>query len=91
MAGHGVVGRAVEIGELTSALAAGFCVLVSGSAGVGKSTVVDAALADRRVLLGCGLATMAWRPWLALSRAFQAMPPGGPVHDVVDWAAFDRR
>ncbi|MCD6638469.1 MAG: LuxR C-terminal-related transcriptional regulator [Nocardioides sp.] len=50
------------------------CIVVHGEAGVGKSALVRAALADAETREGGALSTLSWLPFLPLRRAFTDLP-----------------
>jgi hypothetical protein len=66
-----LVGREVELTAVRAALEADIPAVVLGEAGIGKTALVRAAIeaTGRRAYEGGGFATLAWKPYLALSRA----------------------
>jgi DNA-binding CsgD family transcriptional regulator len=74
-----LIGRDVEVGGLTGALARGRSTVVVGEPGGGRSAVLAAAAAasGRPVLAGGGLASLRWMPWLPLVRALRRQVPAG--------------
>jgi hypothetical protein len=64
-------GRGRELTDVGRALAAGRPVLLTGEAGIGKTTLLRAAsqATGRRVLEGGALATLSWLAYLPLARA----------------------
>lgn len=66
-----LIGREAELARLASALADDRWLVILGEAGIGKTSLVRAAvrLAGRPVYEGGGFATLAWSPYLALRRA----------------------
>lgn len=84
-----LVGRDAELARLGALLAGDESIAVTGEAGVGKTSLVHAAvgMAGRELLEGGGFATLAWMPYLALARAL-----GRPiVGDAVEAAALVER
>ena len=80
-----LIGRTLEEARIRSAVGiAHSCVVVHGEAGVGKSALVRAALADAQPREGGALATLSWLPFLPLRRAFADLPDvvwtGDPEH-----------
>lgn len=69
-----ILGRDAEIGRLVQAFDRDRAIVVTGEAGIGKTALVRAAIADsgRRAFEGGGFATLAWMPYLALTRATSA-------------------
>lgn len=67
----GLVGRDREIAELRAAIEHDRPMLVTGEAGIGKTSVVRAAVdgRDREVRIGGAFATLSWMPLFALERA----------------------
>jgi DNA-binding CsgD family transcriptional regulator len=76
-----LVGRDLERGAIVNALAADRVVLVTGEAGIGKTTLVRAAVATagRPLVHGAGFATLAAMPYLALRLALGSPVAGSPV------------
>lgn len=64
-----LVGRERELELLTGALGSERPVLLVGEAGVGKTTLLRAACAERPRLEGGGLQTLSWMPYLPIERA----------------------
>jgi DNA-binding CsgD family transcriptional regulator/tetratricopeptide (TPR) repeat protein len=64
-----VLGRAQELRRISVALDGARSVFVVGSAGVGKTTLVRAALRGRPHAVGEAVAGLRWRPFLPLMRA----------------------
>lgn len=66
-----LLGREADLGRLAAAIAGDRPIAVIGEAGVGKTTLVRAAAASARRTIheGGGYATLAWRPYFAVSRA----------------------
>lgn len=75
-----LVGREAERAAIVDAIAADRVVLVIGEAGIGKTTLVRAAVAATGRLLfhGAGFATLAAMPYLALRLALGAPVAGDP-------------
>lgn len=70
-----LVGRTDALAEVREALGRGpRAVLVHGEAGVGKSALVEEALAGVPHRTGGALRTLAWMPFLPLRRAFGDLP-----------------
>jgi DNA-binding CsgD family transcriptional regulator len=82
----GLVGRAREVHELTSALSApARAVVVYGEAGVGKTAVIRSGVPAGARREGGALATLSWLRHLPLRRAFDGAVPeevwsGDPAH-----------
>jgi DNA-binding CsgD family transcriptional regulator len=76
-----ILGRDVECARLVDALAADGTVLVTGEAGIGKTTLVRVAVAvaGRSLVGGAGFATLASMPYLALRLALGSPVSGSPV------------
>ena len=74
----GLIGREAELDRLGQLLAEDRSVAVVGEAGVGKTSLIRAALAasGRGVREGGGFATLMWLPYLALSRAIDRAVTG---------------
>jgi DNA-binding CsgD family transcriptional regulator len=70
-AGHGLVGREGVLAALADAIAHERPTAVVGEAGIGKTSLVRAAVTrtGRRLHEGGGFATLTWMPYLALRRA----------------------
>src|SRR5262245_32690126 len=70
-AGHGLVGRDGVLAALADAIAHERPTAVVGEAGIGKTSLVRAAVTGtgRRLHEGGGFATLTWMPYLALRRA----------------------
>lgn len=83
-AGPDLIGRDAEVAAIRETLAADGTLVVTGEAGVGKTALVRAATAgtDRQRFEGGGLATLAWMPYLPLTRATHLDLAGD-----ADWAA----
>ncbi|MCU0505086.1 MAG: LuxR C-terminal-related transcriptional regulator [Chloroflexi bacterium] len=64
-------GRAADLAVVRAAIDADASIAIVGEAGVGKTTLVQAALAasGRRWRAGGGFGTLSWAPFLALERA----------------------
>jgi DNA-binding CsgD family transcriptional regulator len=73
--------------RVTTAVDGGRLALVVGPPGVGKTTVVAAALAGRPVRWGGALASLVWRPWVPLARALGSRPPAVSPTEVAAWVA----
>jgi DNA-binding CsgD family transcriptional regulator/tetratricopeptide (TPR) repeat protein len=69
--GGELIGREAELRALVDAIHADRSTVVAGEAGIGKTTLVRAAIAatGRRSFEGGGFATLDWLPYLALRRA----------------------
>lgn len=82
-------GRDEELEHLQRCVADRRPVVVVGEAGVGKTTLVRAALrtAGVPVLHGGGLATLTWKPWLAFERALGTAVPDADTAWVARWVA----
>lgn len=76
-----LVGRDTELALLVDALAANRPVLVTGEAGIGKTSLVreGVARAGRNLVQGGGFATLATMPYLALRLALGAPVAGDPA------------
>lgn len=76
-----LVGRDAELAGILAALAADRVLLVTGEAGIGKTTLVRAAVAasGRSLLHGAGFATLHAMPYLALRLALGSPVAGGPA------------
>ncbi len=61
--------------------------VVSGPPGVGKTALVSAAVAGTTSRWGHGLASLAWRPLVPLSRALSTRLSGGTTADIADLVA----
>ncbi len=83
-AGTEIIGRAAELRRVRDAISGDRAIVVTGEAGIGKTTLIRTATdtAGRRRFEGGGFATLAWMPYLALSRATGIDPDGD-----VDWIA----
>jgi DNA-binding CsgD family transcriptional regulator len=79
-----LVGRRHELRRITFLLRHGISVAIVGPAGIGKTTLLEAA-AGQEGLVGGALATLPWLPYLALRRALQADPPAGDALHVAAW------
>jgi DNA-binding CsgD family transcriptional regulator/tetratricopeptide (TPR) repeat protein len=79
-----LVGRDAESVRVRDALAADRSILVVGEPGIGKTSLIRAAIASsgRRGFEGGGFATLAWMPHLALNRA-----TGLELRGDADWIA----
>ena len=68
---HVLLGRRDEVVRLVELLSQGASVAVVGEPGVGKTTLLHAALAElgRPSFVGGGFATLSWLPYLPLARA----------------------
>ena len=73
--GQGLMGRDQELAQLRAALDEGRPIVLVGPAGIGKSTLLAAAVVGRRAAVGGGLGMLAFVPYLALTRAV------GPLRD----------
>jgi DNA-binding CsgD family transcriptional regulator/tetratricopeptide (TPR) repeat protein len=71
-------GRARLVQAVASALDSGSTVLVSGPAGIGKTTVVRAVLRGRPHAAGTSLDSLRWKPYLPLSLALDEELHGEP-------------
>lgn len=80
-----VLGRTRELAQLRILVNGGHAVLVTGAAGIGKTTLVQAALAGRPTRWGVGLAGCRERPYAALTRALRQPVPTGPAAAVARW------
>jgi DNA-binding CsgD family transcriptional regulator len=76
-----LLGRADDLAELRRALTEDRAVVVSGEAGIGKTTLLRAAATDsgRAVFEGGGLATLSWMAYLPLRRALGLDVVGDPT------------
>ncbi len=83
-AGPDLIGRDAEVATIRETLAADGTLVVTGEAGIGKTSLVRAATdgMERRRFEGGGLATLAWMPYLPLTRATHLDLDGD-----ADWAA----
>jgi DNA-binding CsgD family transcriptional regulator/tetratricopeptide (TPR) repeat protein len=79
-----LIGRADELAAIVGALDGDAPIVVVGEAGIGKTTLVRAAVAAtaRPIHEGGAFATLAWMPYLVLERAL-----GGPLSGDADWVA----
>jgi DNA-binding CsgD family transcriptional regulator len=77
----GLIGREAELRALMAAIDADRSTVVVGEAGIGKTTLVRAAVAaaGRRFLEGGGFSTLDWLPYLALRRALGFGLHGDPA------------
>jgi DNA-binding CsgD family transcriptional regulator/tetratricopeptide (TPR) repeat protein len=77
----GLLGREAEVSRILAALAVDRVVLVTGEAGIGKTSLVRAAVAagGRQLLQGAGFATLQAMPYLALRLALGAPVGGDPA------------
>lgn len=84
MVGPDVIGRDAELARARAVIDGDRALLVTGEPGIGKTTLIRAALATggRRVLEGGGYATLMWRPYFPLSRALRTEVSGD-----ADWVA----
>lgn len=75
-----LVGRDAELASLVELLGSDRAVIVTGEAGIGKTSLVRAAAIEsgRPILEGGGFATLAWLPYLALRRATGQALAGDP-------------
>ncbi len=73
-----LIGRDREVATVVDALGGDRAIVVLGEAGIGKTSVLRAAVAidGRRSFEGGGFATLAWMPYLAISRAIRLDPSG---------------
>ena len=81
-----LLGRASELARLTELVEADRPVVVVGEAGVGKTTLARAAIAQagRAGHEGGGFAMLAWTPYLALERAIGRSLAGGDATYAAD-------
>jgi DNA-binding CsgD family transcriptional regulator len=72
-------GRERELVEVGEALEERIPILLTGEAGIGKSALMRAAAGQRKegMLVGGGLATLAWMSYLPVTRALRREPPAG--------------
>jgi DNA-binding CsgD family transcriptional regulator len=84
--GPALIGRELELAEIDGALRDGRSVVVVGAAGVGKTALLDAALAasDRPVRRGAGLASRQWESFGPLVDAVESLPAGGDAPAVAE-------
>ncbi len=77
-----LIGRDLEVATVVDALDRDQATVVTGEAGIGKTSVIRAAVAvdGRRSFEGGGFATLAWKPYLALARAIRHDPTGDTDH-----------
>jgi DNA-binding CsgD family transcriptional regulator len=74
-----LLGRAAECAEVTRALAeGGQPLLVMGTAGIGKTAIVHAAIGSRPHRLGRCLPSLSWQPYFPLSDATRVGLAGEP-------------
>jgi DNA-binding CsgD family transcriptional regulator len=82
--------REREVQRLVSSIASGRAVVVTGAAGIGKTTLLRLATArcGVKVFEGGGIASLQWMPFLPLDRAVGSPPTGadaaGVAHHVVE-------
>ncbi len=75
-----LVGRQEELETLRELISAARPVVLVGPAGIGKSTLARAALAESGSFReGGGLATLSWSPFLVFRRILRSAPPELPV------------
>ena len=76
-----LIGRVQELDRIVAAIRTDQSVVVVGEAGIGKTTLVRAAgaVAGRAIHEGGGFATLAGRPYLAISRALGHQVTGDPA------------
>ncbi|MCX6431717.1 MAG: hypothetical protein NTX29_02690, partial [Actinobacteria bacterium] len=81
-----LIGRDVVLAQVVGLLAEDQAVLLVGEGGIGKSTLLQAAVeADGRpVHWGGGLETMRWRDYLAVGRAIGDLELVGDVEAVAN-------
>jgi DNA-binding CsgD family transcriptional regulator len=87
---RGLVGRADETAALRTAIDAGEPVVVVGEGGIGKTSLLEAAVAGLRrpVHFGGGLAVLQWCAYFPLRRAFGAPPAAGDAVAVAEAYAY---
>lgn len=83
-AGRDLVGRDPDLARAREAIDGDRTLLVTGEPGIGKTTLIRAAIeaTGRRGFEGGAFATLTWRPYLALSRALHTDVDGD-----ADWIA----
>jgi len=86
---HVLVDRELEVATLREHLERGISTVVLGEAGVGKTTLLRAAVEDLGgpVLEGGALAALQWMPYLPITRAIGSTPPAGDHEEVCAWIA----
>jgi DNA-binding CsgD family transcriptional regulator len=82
-----IAGREAELSELIEGLQAGRSTAIVGVQGIGKTTLMRAAVSGSGSLAleGGGLSTLRWMPWLPVARALGRTPEGEERADVADW------
>lgn len=80
------IGRAAQLSSLAAAITARRSAVITGEAGVGKTTLVREATArsGARVLTGGALSTLSWRQYLAFERALGRAVRGRDAAAVAD-------
>jgi DNA-binding CsgD family transcriptional regulator/tetratricopeptide (TPR) repeat protein len=82
-----LVGRRGELAAVRERLRRGASLVLIGEAGVGKTTLIDAATQQvgRRRFVGVGLAALSWMPYLPVERALRSSAPEGDSAGVARW------
>jgi DNA-binding CsgD family transcriptional regulator len=73
-----LLGRDRELSIVDAAVGAGQPLLLTGEAGIGKTTILSAASDGRRSFVGGALGLLTSVPYLAIRRAFRWSPDGEP-------------
>lgn len=85
-----LIGRTTELRQLVAALEADRAVVVTGEAGIGKTSVIEAATraTGRPARVGGAFATLSWRSYLPLERAMHRTLTGEPSAVAADVEAI---
>jgi DNA-binding CsgD family transcriptional regulator len=82
--------RQDELDRIAAEVRHGRSVAVIGAAGIGKTTLARAA-AGPTALIGGGLASLTWLPYLPFRRALERDPPAGDAPHVAAWVVEHAR
>ncbi|MEX1168741.1 MAG: LuxR C-terminal-related transcriptional regulator [Chloroflexota bacterium] len=77
--GAPIIGRDAELAQLRATIERGGATVLVGEPGIGKSTLMNAAVAGRTAAIGGALGMLTFMPYLPMIRAVGPLPDGDPA------------